>query len=66
MRKAVLKLAVAIKDCLKTINCCRSSCLNQTIETINIEHLDTILSSVEQLKEAVEEIRRNSVRMTVI
>lgn len=45
-----IRIWIAIKDFLKSINCCRSQCFNNTIENINIDHIEGIYNAIQELQ----------------
>lgn len=51
------RLVIKIKDFLKAISCCRSSCMNQTIENISIEHFEAMTDRLEALTEIIQVLR---------
>ena len=44
---------VKIRNFLKKLNCCNSSCLNQTIDNSNMEKIDALVEQVGKLGEAI-------------
>lgn len=47
---------VKIKNFLKNMNCCQSSCLNNTIENVNMNTIEELMSKVIQLQEQITEL----------
>ncbi len=51
-----IRIWIAIKDFLKSINCCKSQCFNNTIENINIDHIEGIYNAINELQAQIHHL----------
>ncbi len=51
------KFSAVIKDFLKAISCCQSSCMNQTIDQISEENLAHLMERMQELTEIIHALR---------
>jgi len=49
---------IIIKDFLKSMNCCRSECYNNTIENVNIDHIEGLYNAIQELQIQIHNLSR--------
>ena len=54
MKFSIKNCLIAFKNLIKSINCCNSKCLNQTVSVLD----ENTISTIEQLQEQLEEAWR--------
>ena len=69
MKFSIKNCLIAFKNLIKSINCCNSKCLNQSVNLLNDELINKINGLQEQLEEAwqhIHELRNISHRVSYI
>lgn len=49
LNKLIMKVLVVLRDFLKNLMCCHSSCMNQTIENNIMKEVDEIRTEIKEL-----------------
>ncbi len=57
MKFSIKNCLIAFKNLIKSINCCNSKCLNQSVNVLDDELINKINGLQEQLEEAWQHIR---------